>query len=143
MIGASLFCLVTVNLAAGDELRPLFRAIRAIETSGIRAPDRQVGDNGRSIGPYQVSLPYWVDSGVGGLWIQCHGRSYSEAVMLGYWKRHCPEALQQRNLEVLARIHNGGPNGHVKGATSIYWRKVERMLAREKSPDFPRLAARA
>lgn len=143
MISTCLCYLVTLNVASGDKLRPLFAAIQAVETSGFRAPNQAVGDGGRSIGPYQISRAYWRDSGIRGKWTQCRGRAYSEAVMLAYWKRYCPAALRQRNFEVLARIHNGGPNGHVRGATTVYWRKIGRMLINKRSPDFPRLAARA
>ncbi len=37
------------------------------------------------------------------------------------------------SAEVLARIHNGGPDGWRKKATNAYWRKVSRVLARSKS----------
>src|SRR3972149_3105376 len=82
MIQAYLCCFVTVHVAAGDELRPLFRAIRALETSGMAAPHRAVGDKGRSIGPYQITRAYWMDSGSDGKWTWCRGHAYSEAVML-------------------------------------------------------------
>ena len=85
MIHACLYHLVVVYVAAGDELQPLFRAIRVVETSGMAAPDRAVGDNGRSIGPYQISRAYWADSGIGGKWTWCRGYAYSEAVMSAYW----------------------------------------------------------
>ena len=140
MISACLLCFVTVNVATGDELRPLFRAIRTVETSGGGSPSRQVGDGGRSLGPYQISYRYWADSGVRGRWAQCYDRRYSETVMLAYWNRHCPNALRQRNAEVLARIHNGGPEGCMKGATWGYWQKVKRTLHEKTSSAKPRLA---
>jgi len=31
-------------------------------------------------------------------------------------------------LEMLARIHNGGPRGYLKPATLKYWLKVQRLL---------------
>jgi hypothetical protein len=47
-----------VFVAAGDELRPLFAAIRTVETSGVEAPNEAIGDDGKSIGPYQISYAY-------------------------------------------------------------------------------------
>jgi len=127
MILKCLICFVTVHVAAGDELRPLLRAIRAVETAGSGS-GRAVGDRGRSIGPYQISYSYWVDSRIRGTWERCHGRAYSEAVMLAYWKRHCPDAVRQRKFEALARIHNGSPNGQEKRTTFSYWQKVRRAM---------------
>jgi hypothetical protein len=138
MMHACLYPLIMVHVAADNGLRPLFRAIRAVETSGMAAPDRAVGDQGRSIGPYQISRAYWVDSGVGGEWTRCRSHAYSEAVMSAYWQRHCPDALRRRDLEVLARVHNGGPKGHTKPETGKYWRKVEKNLM--TSPALSRLA---
>jgi len=107
----------------------LFDAIRAVETGGIAKSCDAVGDGGRSIGPYQISEAYWQDSGVRGSWVRCMGRRYSEGVMLAYWKRYCPEALQTRDFEILSRIHNGGPTGHLKQSTLRYWRLIQTHLA--------------
>lgn len=133
MIPVCMAYVVTVSIVAGDDLRPFFVAIRAVETSGRATPNMAVGDNGRSIGPYQISVAYWKDSGIPGDWKLCHGRVYSEAVMLAYWKRHNPRALRQRNCEVLARIHNGGPTGHTKRATTAYWQKVRQAMSKKLS----------
>ena len=140
MIYACLYSFVTIQVAAGDQLRPLFRAIQAAETSGIATPQLAVGDGGRSIGPYQISHAYWTDSRIQGCWKQCRGHAYSEAVMLAYWKRYCPEALRRRNFQTLARIHNGGPNGHVKRTTWGYWRKVKENLVTITASADPGLA---
>ena len=140
MIHACLCYFVTVHVATGDELRPLFRAIRAVETSGLAAPHRAVGDKGRSIGPYQITRAYWADSGIRGEWTWCRGHAYSEKVMSAYWQRNCPDALRRRDSQVLARIHNGGPKGQTKRATWVYWRKVRNNLADTMSSAPPRLA---
>jgi hypothetical protein len=39
-----------------------------------------------------------------------------------------PEALASGDLEVLARIHNGGPRGAQSPATLDYWRRVRADL---------------
>lgn len=103
-------------------------AIRIVETGAEDQPEKAVGDGGRSIGPYQISRKYFMDSGLRGDWSQCRDRKFSESVMLAYWKRHCPDALRARDYETMARIHNGGPNGHTKSATLAYWRMVQEIL---------------
>lgn len=115
-----------------DGMRPFLSALRTVETGGIARPGDAVGDRGRSIGPYQISRAYWVDSGVVGSWERCRERWFAEAVMTAYWKRHCPDALRSRDFETLARIHNGGPNGHRKAATKTYWSLVRGQM--EKTP---------
>jgi hypothetical protein len=110
------------------ELRPLFKAIRTVETGGKPSARDAVGDGGRSIGPYQISRAYWADSGVNGEWRRCKTHSSAEAAMLAYWKRYCPDALRRGDFETLARVHNGGPSGHRKAATAGYWDRVESEL---------------
>lgn len=113
-----------------DGLRPLFDAIRQVESGGN---DNAVGDGGRSIGPYQIQRAYWQDSRVPGRWEDCYRRAYAERVMLAYWRRYCPAALEARDWERLARVHNGGPTGHRKAATAGYWKKVQIKLKRSAS----------
>jgi len=119
-------CIVVASSAVEtDRLVPFFKAMRHVETGGMAQPQDAMGDNGRSIGPYQISRAYWADSGVRGDWKSCRDRAYAEAVMLAFWKRHCPVALRLKDFETLARVHNGGPWGHRKAATLPYWKKIQ------------------
>ena len=113
---------------SAGELRPLFNAIRHVETGGVANQRDAVGDKGRSIGPYQISRAYWTDSGVRGSWKRCKDQRHAEAAMLAYWKRYCPKALRSGDFETLARVHNGGPAGHRKAATADYWKSVQARL---------------
>lgn len=110
---------------AEAQMRPLFDAIREVESGG---DDDAVGDQGRSLGPYQIQRSYWRDSGVPGRYEQVRDRRYAERVMLAYWRKYCPEAVASRNYQTLARIHNGGLNGLRKPQTLNYWRKVKRAM---------------
>ncbi|HOB76351.1 MAG TPA: hypothetical protein PKG54_17710 [Phycisphaerae bacterium] len=121
--------LVLVSSAQAN-LRPLFDAIREVESGGN--PDA-VGDGGRSIGPYQIQWAYWKDSGVPGKYHQVRDHRYAERVMIAYWKRYCPQALARRDYQTLARVHNGGLTGHRKAATLPYWHKVARELRARKA----------
>jgi hypothetical protein len=114
--------------ASPQSLRPLLDAIRQVESGGRTG--EIVGDNGRSLGPYQIQRPYWKDSRVRGQYGQVRNAAYAERVMLAYWKRYCPTALARGDWETLARVHNGGPRGHRKAATVGYWKKVEAAMKR-------------
>lgn len=77
------------------------------------------------MGAYQITPAYWVDATehnpqLGGCFLNVKDPWYAEWVMISYWERYAPNT----KLETLARIHNGGPNGHVKESTKDYWRKV-------------------
>jgi len=123
------FLLVITVIAApskGESLRTIFRAIGQVESgNNDKVKD---GDNGKSIGRYQIQYAYWKDSGVSGHYQECRKKDYAEKVMIGYWKRYCSDALRKGDAEVLARIHNGGPRGHKIKATLPYWKKVKKHL---------------
>jgi len=104
--------------------RRLLDAIRQVETGGHPDPANAVGDEGKSLGPYQISRAYWRDSGVPGEYEQVRFRPYAERVILSYWRRYCPNG----NSEVRARVHNGGPKGHKRDSTKAYWKKVQRAM---------------
>lgn len=112
----------------------LFKAIRHIETGGESDPYNAIGDNGLSLGPYQISRAYWLDAvthspEIGGDYSDVKNPKYAERIMMAYWDRYAPDD----NYETLARIHNGGPNGHRKSATDGYWNRINRRLLLETS----------
>jgi len=108
----------------GITLRPLLDAMRIVETGGEKDPANAIGDNGKSIGPYQIQLAYWFDSDSFGDYQQVRDKRYAERVMVNYWLRYCPDALMTGDLETLARIHNGGVGGVNSKATLAYWNRV-------------------
>lgn len=130
--------LLAISAAAGPSLggekgkrppRRLLSAIREVETGSQPASGRNaVGDNGRSVGPYQIQKPYWRDSGVNGRYAHVRNPQYAERVMLAYWRKYCPTALARGDWRTLARVHNGGPDGDRKAATLKYWQRVKRAL---------------
>ncbi len=114
----------------GVAVGQLFAAIAAVESEGGRTSDNV----------YQLQRVYLDDAGrIGG----CHypdavatDRTASERVMLAYW-RHYGERYRrltgnEPTAEVLARIHNGGPDGWKKSSTDGYWRKVKSAMERSK-----------
>ena len=113
-----------------NKMTSLFEAIRRVETGGHSDPTNAVGDGGKSHGPYQISLSYWLDavepdSNLGGSYADVRDDTYARKVMTAYWDRYAPD----NDFETLARIHNGGPHGYKKlGATQRYWEKVNAAL---------------
>ena len=100
-----------------------FSAIAKVETNG----NPRIGEAGE-IGTYQIMECYWIDSKILGEYQQCWDDKYARRVMLAYWARYCPVALKDMDFEVLARIHNKGPQGANKDASKKYWEKVKSHL---------------
>ena len=116
------------SLANADVPERLLNAIRMVESNGN---DNAVGDNGNAIGPYQIWRAYWKDAvefdpSIGGKYEDCFNRDYAERIVNAYMDRYAVERRLGRTptMEDIARIHNGGPNGHRKAATVAYWEKV-------------------
>ena len=113
--------------AHAAELNPKFiHAIHMVETGGRYGAI--VGDHGKSLGPVQIHKSYWQDSGVKGSYQQVTNYNYAVKVMTAYLNRYAPEAIKSNNYEVLARTHNGGPQGSKRKSTLDYWRKVCKYL---------------
>lgn len=120
--------LIVAPTAPTKDLRSLFDVICEVETGGHRNSTNAQGDNGRSLGPYQISRAYWRDSGVPGRYQMVRNMAYAERIMRAYWKRYCPRELSQLDFQTLARIHNGGPKGAQNSRTLSYWRRVQSKL---------------
>ena len=103
-----------------------FKALHQVETGGRFGAI--VGDNGAALGPLQIHRAYWQDSRIGGTYEQCADLEFSKRVVTAYLKRYAPAAWAAGDVETLARVHNGGPRGHLKPATLCYSRKVISQL---------------
>jgi hypothetical protein len=113
-------------LAATTHAAPpdsFFRALHIVETSGKRGPI--LGDNGKALGPLQIHRSYHADSRVAGNYSRVADLAYSKRVATAYLKRHAPEAWAKGDVVTLARVHNGGPRGHLKPATKSYGVRVK------------------
>lgn len=141
LIAAAATVLMTALVAAvadgaGQRVEQLLDAMQAVETGGEKCPREAVGDDGASLGPLQIKAAYYEDArknlpdclrkaGYGCVKDAAAARTVAKA----YWRRYCPAALRQGNVEVLARIHNGGPSGSRQKGTLAYWRKVRGVMA--------------
>ena len=115
---------------SGIAVSQLFTAIAAVESENGRTSDNV----------YQIRRVYLDDLGrIYG----CHfadevatDRHASEQVMLAYWEyygeQYARRTGRQPTAEVLARIHNGGPNGWRKDSTLAYWAKVKAAMERSE-----------
>ena len=121
--------LALLTLASASHAAPpesFWRALHQVETSGRTGAI--LGDNGRSLGPLQISRAYWQDSRVGGSYEQVTDLAYARRVATAYLKRYAPAAWEAGDVETLARVHNGGPAGARKPATLPYAEKVRRAM---------------
>lgn len=100
-----------------------WKALHQVETSSRLGAI--VGDGGRSLGPLQISRAYFADSKVAGRYEQVIELEFAIKVASAYMRRYEPEAWRQGNVEVLARLHNAGPNWRRKLlATDFYAARV-------------------
>ena len=123
--------------------RSLLDAIKQVESGGNPCA---IGDNGQSLGAYQIMEAYYNDSVANSPSLGSGGRTYSdvwgigseaysEQVMASYMGRYATPARlgRQPAYEDIARIHNGGPNGYQRDSTLRYWERVMAELARQRS----------
>ena len=70
-----------------------------------------VNSQPRALGPYQIHMAYFIDSGVKGDYSQCADLAFSRKVVTAYLQRYAPKAWAsgESGCEVLFRTHNGGP----------------------------------
>lgn len=118
-----------LSLASASHAAPpesFWRALHQVETSGRRGAI--LGDNGKSLGPLQISRAYHADSRVAGSYEQVTDLAYARRVATAYLKRYAPQAWARGDVATLARIHNGGPTGNRKAATLGYADKVRRAM---------------
>ena len=123
----------------------LLPAILQVESGGrLDVPDGAHGERG----PYQLSERAWMDAS---RYLWAHGyrrpiwpwsfgvhdlnnsRVMAEAYLLragAVWKKHHPG--RTLNLEILARLYNGGPRGPENPATAEYWARVRAEIVRQK-----------
>lgn len=96
----------------------LLTAILLVESGGNHDA---IGDNGDSIGGYQIQYAYWLDARMTyGSYEDVRDPLYAQQVILRYWDRYAKE----HTLEELARLHNGGPNWRNSPKTIEYWEKI-------------------
>lgn len=130
----ALFCALTAS--AVEIPRSFLEALISVE-SGYRVAT--AGDGGRSVGILQIHKVYVRDvNNILGREFYSYSdrlnpdksRAMTVIYLKHYGRRYEHKTGKPATLEVLARIHNGGPNGWAKPATEKYWLKVKKALGR-------------
>jgi hypothetical protein len=116
------------------KIQPFLDAVAQVESLGC---DNVVGDKGKAIGRFQIWQIYWQDAlaycpKIGGQYKDCTQKLYAERVVVAYLLKFARKAVDAKDWQTLARIHNGGPRGATKEATKPYWVKVRKELAKRK-----------
>ena len=107
-------------------LDQLFTIIGQVESGN---DDTATGDNGKSIGRYQIQKAYYTDAlqYEPGLrkykYHQMRNHKIAQRVMIAYFQRYA----KKWTAEELCKLHNGGPKGPSKKATEPYWRKIQQL----------------
>ena len=120
------FALACTAHAAPQEA--YWKALHYVESGGRLGAIK--GDGGAALGPLQITRAFFSDASVPGAYHQVQDLAYARRVATAYYMRYAPEAYRQGNMEVLARIHNGGPRGHQKASTLPYARKLMAYVRR-------------
>lgn len=129
-----LLILSLVPPPAALDTRPILDAIRVVETGSEPDPDHAIGDGGDALGAYQIHRSYWLDATEKDPALRALGyeavtdRAIAERVVIAYLTRYAPNW----KLDTVARIHNGGPKGHLRNSTRDYAAKVAKA-AKEAS----------
>lgn len=129
-----LFVICLIAMGAGRKSIPsnLLHALNQVEARG-RHVNVPPGDGGTAIGPFQIHIEYWQDAidfddSIGGSYADCNDYDYAVKIVTAYMERYGENFISSGNLEALARIHNGGPQGYRHSATKKYWVKVKSNL---------------
>jgi len=121
--------LLLAGICRGEVLDELLNAIAVIESSNNPTAYNKAED---AAGLYQIRPIYLAD--VNRI-LGCDRYSLADrfdpeksseivTVYLNHYGR-------DKNVETLARIHNGGPKGHKKESTKPYWQKVKEKLGND------------
>ena len=133
MIKLNVILFLAITCSAGEMMALPERFYLALSRVESNNNDKAIGRAGEK-GRYQISFSYWHDSvnyaKIGGKWEDCLNKEYSEKIITAYMNLYGKKFIQIKDYQRLARIHNGGLNGHRQKSTLVYWRKVQRQLNR-------------
>ena len=125
--------MILAMILFGLNLDPLFDAIAAVESENGRTSSNVyqlqesfIKDCNRIViqSGVRLSAPFRYQDRLSAF----KSRAMMETYWFHYGKRYYKLTGKLPTLEVLARIHNGGPDGFGKPATDRYWRRVSAHL---------------
>ena len=108
-----------------------FNALHQVEASGRTG--KVIGDSGKALGPLQIHRAYFLDAAaydksLGKDYSKVQDLAFAKRVVKAYLRRYAADAVKRNDYQTLARIHNGGPQGHKNAATMKYWQKVKNWI---------------
>mgnify|MGYP001580513994 FL=1 len=104
-----------------------FKALGQVESG---QNPKAIGDNGRSIGIFQIQKARWLDAinfdkTIGGKYENCFEIEYSKKIVKAYLSKYCSNGT----FEDWARLWNSGPNWkNKKHLTQKYWNRIKKKL---------------
>lgn len=130
------FLALLLLLAAPCVAQTSDRLLDALERVESNGNARAVGDNGRALGCLQIWSSVVAD--VNRLTGSCyrHADAFDRATARDIARAYLNHYASPKRIgrpvtdQDRARIWNGGPTGHRKAATTGYWSKVRRALAK-------------
>lgn len=108
-------------------------AMIAVESGGN---EFACGDGGKAYGILQLHAAYVQDAAEFSGYSWTHDSAWDPIaaveILHSYMRRYATSERLLRDVtaEDIARIHNGGPDGHNKESTELYWSKVQKELER-------------
>ena len=128
-----LLCALNIQAANFDQY---CEALAKVESSNN---PRAYNANENAIGLYQIRAAYFKDAQAfdpdlkGYSHKDCFTPAVGKRVVWAYAARYEPSALRKMDVEVLAKLHNGGvkwqdKDGRAKKNLEIYWAKVRKYL---------------
>lgn len=128
----SIFIVLNAHSASLDNF---ISAIGKVESNNN---PKAVGDNGKSLGIYQIQLAYFKDVKIYDKRIKFDYQSLtnknnSKKILIAYLNKWEPLAVKKGDWQTLAKAHNGGNNwrnktGQAKAKVQKYWLKVKNNL---------------
>jgi soluble lytic murein transglycosylase-like protein len=116
-------CLTTYGKINEEQF---FNSLAKIESSGN---PNAVNRREQALGIYQIRFAYFKDSGVKASHKDVFDPKVAKMVCKAYFARYEKKALDNGDWEVLARLHNAGPNWRKnKSSTDKYWNKIKKHL---------------
>jgi soluble lytic murein transglycosylase-like protein len=132
LFGIALMSCLTSRAVEVDPV--ILNAIICVESSHNA---RAVGDNGKAVGLLQLHKIYVDDVNriVGkkkysyaDRWNPQKSVEMTVIYLRHYGERYERLTEREATYEILARIHNGGPDGWEKPSTNKYWKKISQHL---------------
>lgn len=128
-----ILCIVCISLYGGSYENIFYKALRHVESTDGR---NLKGDNGSAIGVYQIHKIYVDDVNriyktkykYEDRWDPKKSHEIVTRYLSYYGSLYTKKTGKNPTIEVLAQIHNGGPNGWKKESTRNYGRKVLRYV---------------